>query len=53
MLYTTRGTTDLPLRGIAFTTDGIASFMGSVMGIETQALISKMEGFAVQGFRGT
>ena len=47
MLYATRGTTDLPLRGIAFTTDGIANFMGPVMGIETQTLISKMEGFAV------
>ena len=27
--------------------------MGPVMGIETQTLISKMEGFAVQGFKGT
>ena len=44
--------TDLPLQGIAFTTDGIANFMGPVMGIETQTLISKMEGFAVQGFKG-
>ncbi|KAI5986623.1 hypothetical protein EDD15DRAFT_2373070 [Pisolithus albus] len=52
MLYMTRGTTNLPLRGIAFTTDGVADFMGSVMGIDTQDLVSKMEGFAIQGIKG-
>ncbi|KAI5989961.1 hypothetical protein EDD15DRAFT_2198310 [Pisolithus albus] len=52
MLYMTRGTTDLPLRGIAFTTDGVADFVGSVMGIDTQDLVSKMEGFAIQGIKG-
>ncbi|KAI5994435.1 hypothetical protein EDD15DRAFT_2165994 [Pisolithus albus] len=52
VLYATRGTTDLPLRGVAFATDGIADFMGSVMGIDTQDLVSKLEGFAVQGIKG-
>ncbi|KAI6100913.1 hypothetical protein EDD16DRAFT_1463800, partial [Pisolithus croceorrhizus] len=52
MLYATRGTTDLLLRGIAFTTEGVADFLGSVMGIDTQDLVSKMEGFAIQGIKG-
>ncbi|KAG1781334.1 hypothetical protein EV702DRAFT_1193517 [Suillus placidus] len=32
ILYTTRGSTDLPLRGVAFATEGVQHFMGSVMG---------------------
>ncbi|KAG2143101.1 hypothetical protein DEU56DRAFT_870617 [Suillus clintonianus] len=53
ILYTTRGSTDLPLRGIAFSTDGVENFMGTVMGIDNQDLVSKMEGFAVQGMQGS
>jgi hypothetical protein len=52
MLYATRGSTDLPLRGIAFATEGVEEFMPSVMNIDNQDLISKMEGFAVQGMKG-
>ncbi|KAI6026437.1 hypothetical protein BKA83DRAFT_4462843 [Pisolithus microcarpus] len=52
VLYATCRTTDLPLRGVAFATEGIADFMGSVMGIDTQDLVSKLEGFAVQGIKG-
>ncbi|KAG1770558.1 hypothetical protein EV702DRAFT_977990, partial [Suillus placidus] len=52
ILYTTRGSTDLPLRGVAFATEGVQHFMGSVMGVDNQDLVSKMEGFAVQGMKG-
>jgi len=52
VLYAACGTTDLPLRGIAFATTGIEDFMGSVMGVDAQDLVSKMEGFAAQGIRG-
>ncbi|KAI6036211.1 hypothetical protein BKA83DRAFT_4042354 [Pisolithus microcarpus] len=52
VLYATRGTTDLPLQGVAFATEGVADFMGSVMGIDTQDLVSKLEGFAVRGIKG-
>ncbi|KAI6095579.1 hypothetical protein EDD16DRAFT_1528507 [Pisolithus croceorrhizus] len=38
MLYVTHGTTDLPLQGIAFTTEGVADFLSSVMDIDTQDL---------------
>ncbi|KAG1886378.1 uncharacterized protein F5891DRAFT_1201046 [Suillus fuscotomentosus] len=51
ILYTTRGSTDLLLRGVAFATKGVQHFMSSVMGIDNQDLVSKMEGFAVQGMK--
>ncbi|KAI6022388.1 hypothetical protein BKA83DRAFT_4493710 [Pisolithus microcarpus] len=47
VVYATWGTTNLPLQGVAFATEGVADFMGSVMGIDTQDLISKLEGFAI------
>ncbi|KAI5980855.1 hypothetical protein EDD15DRAFT_2133692, partial [Pisolithus albus] len=53
VLYTTRGSTDLPLRGVAFATEGVENFMGTVMHIDNQDLVSKMEGFAVQGIKGS
>ncbi|KAG1800238.1 uncharacterized protein HD556DRAFT_1305027 [Suillus plorans] len=46
-----RGSTDLPLRGIAFATKGIKNFMGTIMEVDNQDLVSKMEGFAVQGMK--
>ncbi|KAG1752342.1 uncharacterized protein EDB91DRAFT_1243121 [Suillus paluster] len=52
ILYTTHGLTDLPLRSLTFATEGVQDFMHSVMGIDNQDLVSKMEGFAVQGVKG-
>jgi len=52
ILYTTRGSTDLPLRGIAFATEGVDDFMESVMNVDNQEFVSKMEGFAFRGIRG-
>ncbi|KAG2112651.1 uncharacterized protein F5147DRAFT_650807 [Suillus discolor] len=42
---------DYPLHGIAFATEGIENFMGTVMGVDNQDLVSKIEGFAVQGMK--
>jgi hypothetical protein len=42
----------MPLRGIIFATEGVNDFMTSVMNIDDQDLVSKMEGFAIQGMRG-
>ncbi|KAI6011007.1 hypothetical protein BKA83DRAFT_4132415 [Pisolithus microcarpus] len=39
VLYMTHGSTDLPLRGVAFTTEGIENFMGTVMHIDNQDLV--------------
>ncbi|KAG1747011.1 hypothetical protein EDD22DRAFT_981916 [Suillus occidentalis] len=52
ILYTTRGSTDLALRGIIFATEGVNDFMESTMNIDNQDLVSKMEGYAIQGMRG-
>ncbi|KAG1722922.1 uncharacterized protein EDB91DRAFT_1240165 [Suillus paluster] len=52
ILYMTRGTTDLPLRGVTFATEGVHDFMESVIGIDNQDFVSKMEGFAIQGMKG-
>ncbi|KAG2738373.1 hypothetical protein P692DRAFT_20851675 [Suillus brevipes Sb2] len=52
IMYVVRGTTDLPLRGSQFATEGVQSFMESAMGINNQDLVSKLEGFAIQGMTG-
>ncbi|KAG2339222.1 hypothetical protein BDR05DRAFT_1003492 [Suillus weaverae] len=52
ILYTTRGSTNLPLCGVTFMTEGVEHFMHSVMSINNQDLVSKMEGFAIQGIKG-
>ena len=48
----TCGSTDVLLCGFAFVTKGINKFMEEVMNIDKQDLISKMEGFAIQGIKG-
>ncbi|KAG2054423.1 hypothetical protein BDR06DRAFT_1007838 [Suillus hirtellus] len=52
MLYMMRSTTDLPLHVITFTMPGVNHFMDSVIGINIQDFLSKMEGFAIQGIQG-
>ncbi|KAG2056747.1 hypothetical protein BDR06DRAFT_981177 [Suillus hirtellus] len=52
ILYMVRGSTDIPLCGIIFATKGVNDFMVSVMNIDDQHLVSKMEGFAIQGMQG-
>jgi len=51
MLFTTRGTTDMPLRAVAFATDGVENFLEGVIKTDTQDSLGKMEGFAVQGVK--
>jgi hypothetical protein len=52
MLFTTRGTTDMPLTAVAFATDGVENFLEGALKTDTQDFLGKMEGFAVQGVRG-
>jgi hypothetical protein len=52
MLFATRGTTDLPMKGVAFSTAGVKHFLEGVMKIDPQDFLGKMEGFAVQGVKG-
>jgi hypothetical protein len=53
MLFATRGTTDMPMRGAVFSTSGVENFLEGVMRTDTQDFLGKMEGFAVQGIQGT
>jgi hypothetical protein len=52
MLFTTRGSTDLPLRGVTYATEGVDNFLEGAMKIDTQDFVGKMEGFAIQGVKG-
>jgi hypothetical protein len=52
MLFITCGTTDIPLTGVSFATDGVQSFLPGVLKTDPQDFLGKMEGFAVQGVQG-
>lgn len=52
MLFTTHGTTNLPMCGVAYSTLGVQHFLEGVMKIDTQDFVGKMKGFAVQGIKG-
>ena len=52
LLFTTRGTTNLSLNGVSFAMDGVDDFLDTVMSIDNQDLLLKMEGYAVQGIKG-
>ncbi|KAG1793274.1 uncharacterized protein HD556DRAFT_1443705 [Suillus plorans] len=51
IFYSARGSTNLALKGIIFATEGVNDFMESTMSIDNQDLVSKMEGYAMQGMR--
>jgi len=42
----------MPLRAVAFTTNGVEHFLEGVIKTNTQDFLGKMEGFAVQGMKG-
>ncbi|TDL13891.1 hypothetical protein BD410DRAFT_846538 [Rickenella mellea] len=52
MVLATPGSTKLPLQGVYFTTPRVEGFLSSI-NMDPQDLLSRMEGFAVQGLRGT
>lgn len=52
LLFTTRGTTDLSLNGVSFAMDGVDDFLDTVMDIDNQDLLLKMEGYAAQEIKG-
>ncbi|KAG2336019.1 hypothetical protein BDR05DRAFT_953652 [Suillus weaverae] len=49
ILYTMCSSTELPLGGITFVMEGVDDFMVSVMNIDNQEFVTKMEGFALHG----
>ena len=52
MLFATRGSTDLPMKGVTFATAGVENFLEAVIKTDPQDFLGKMEGFAVQGVKG-
>ena len=52
ILYAACGSTELSIHGITFATEGAKNFMESIIKIDDQDLVSKLEGFAVQGVQG-
>ncbi len=42
----------MPLRAVAFATNGVEHFLEGVIKTDTQDFLGKMEGFAVQGVQG-
>ncbi|KAN0087912.1 hypothetical protein V8E55_006533 [Tylopilus felleus] len=53
LLFATRSTADLPLQGVAYSTDGVTDFMASVMGRDTATVVGQMEAYAVGGIKGS
>ncbi|KAG9310640.1 hypothetical protein JVU11DRAFT_9215 [Chiua virens] len=51
MLFTVRGSTDLSLEGVTFTTPGMQEFITAMMGVDHQDFLAKMEGYALQGLK--
>lgn len=52
LLFTSRGSTDLTMTGIAFATPGVEKFLQDTLKTDPQEFLQKMEGFAVAGVRG-
>ncbi|KAF8233274.1 hypothetical protein L208DRAFT_1396072 [Tricholoma matsutake] len=52
MLFVTRGSTNLPMKGVTFVTPGVKHFLEGVKKSDPQDCLGKMEGFAVQGVKG-
>ncbi|TFK67057.1 hypothetical protein BDN72DRAFT_899278 [Pluteus cervinus] len=53
LVYAVPGTTDLPIKGSVWSTDGAKNFMEGTMKIDEQDLLGKMEGHAINGVYGT
>jgi hypothetical protein len=53
LLFVTRGTTDSSLRPISFATEGTEGFLGQVYKADTQDFVGKLEGYAIQGLKGS
>jgi hypothetical protein len=52
LFYACRGTTDLALRSISFSTERLENFLPLVLNIDEQDFVGKLEGFALQNLNG-
>ncbi|KAF8333827.1 hypothetical protein F5887DRAFT_921664 [Amanita rubescens] len=52
VFFITRGTSDVAFRNVSFKTPGVTNFLETTMKIDSNQLLSKMEGYALSGFKG-
>ncbi|KIL54246.1 hypothetical protein M378DRAFT_92922 [Amanita muscaria Koide BX008] len=52
LLFSARGTTDLPFTAVSFATEGVHNFLEQSMKTDQQEFLGKMEGYALQGIKG-
>jgi hypothetical protein len=53
MVFVTRSTTNLPLQSRSYNTPGISGFMETTLKMDRTDFLGKMEGFSLQGLKGT
>jgi len=53
MCFVTRGSTNFSMEPITFSTEGLNDFIEQVFHVDNQDFVARMEGFAVQGLKGT
>lgn len=53
MLFVTHGSMDTPLNGTAFTMPSIKDFLLSVLELDKLEFLAWMDGYAIQGLKGT
>ena len=53
MCFITRGSTAFSMEPIIFSTDRLNDFIEQVFHIDNQDFVTRVEGFAVQGLKGT
>ncbi|KAF8344861.1 hypothetical protein F5887DRAFT_841822, partial [Amanita rubescens] len=53
LLFITRGTSSTPINGVSYATPGVDKFLESGLKVDEHEFIAKMEGFALQGLKGS
>lgn len=53
MFFITHGSTDTPVTSVSFATTGLDNFLKDALKLDDHELLARMEGFAIQGLKGT
>lgn len=52
-LFATCSSIDVPLKSITYATAGVENFMESTLKLDKTDVLGRMEGYALQGLKGT
>ena len=52
-MFAARNSTDMPIKNVAFLTASIDGFMQNMMKLDYMEYLGKLEGYAIQGLKGT